>query len=109
MRFKFVLVLAFISILMMSSNAFAHESPGGEADYHARVGELLTLEGKLDTTEQRPLEVRFRAVRLEDGAQILSMNSRSLDGSYKFAIILIKVDFPDPLAPINPIVSPLWI
>jgi hypothetical protein len=86
MRFKFVLVLALISMLTMSSTVFAHGSHGGTADYHARVGEPFTFEGKLETKEQRPFKVHFQAVRLEDGAQILSMNSRSLNGSYKFAM-----------------------
>lgn len=86
MRSKFILALVLISILTMSSTAFAHESyVGGVEDYHARVGEPYTFEGKLETKEQGPFEVRFQAVRLEDGAHILSMNSRSVDGSYKFA------------------------
>lgn len=86
MRSKFVLALLLISILTMSSTAFAHGSHVRDTNYHARVGEPFTFEGKLETPEQGPFEVRFQAVRLEDGAQILSMNSHSLDGSYKFAM-----------------------
>jgi len=86
MRSKFVLALIIISILTMSSTAFAHESHVGDADHHARVGEPFTFEGKLEAKEQGPFEVRFQAVRLEDGAHILSMSNHSLDGSYNFAM-----------------------
>ena len=84
MQSKFVLVIVLISMLTMSFTVFAHESHGGDADYHARVGDPFTFKGNLKTTEQGPFDVRFQAVRMEDGANILSMKSHSLDGSYKF-------------------------
>jgi hypothetical protein len=91
MRSKFVFVIALICMLMTSSIVFAngsHVSNGTKVDYQARVGELANFEGKFDNIDQKqgPFEVLFSAVRLEDGAQILSMKNRSLDGSYKFAM-----------------------
>lgn len=84
MQSKIVLVIVLISMLTMSSTVFAHGSHGGDADYHARVGDPFPFKGKLETTKQGPFDVRFQAVRLEDGANIISMKSHSLDGSYKF-------------------------
>lgn len=86
MRFNFALVIALISMFTLSSTVFAHGSNGGDADHHARVGELFTLTGKLEVKEKGPFEVSFHAVRLEDGADILSIKSLSPDGSYQFAM-----------------------
>lgn len=86
MRFNVALVIALFSIIMMSSTVFAHGTNSGNADHHARVGELFPIEGNFETKEQGPFEVRFRAVRLEDGADILSMKGLSTDGSYRFAM-----------------------
>jgi hypothetical protein len=88
MRLKIVLLVSVLFLTMTSSVVFAHGSEQGGGDQHARVGELASFEGKLETAgqEKGPYEVQFHAIRLEDNAKILSMKSSSNDGSYKFAM-----------------------
>lgn len=84
MQFKFLIVAVLCLMLIFPALTFANGlHDGHNAD--TAVGELYTVEGKLDTNEQGPFNVRFQAVRLEDGANILSMNNRSIDGSYRFS------------------------
>lgn len=70
-------------MLFMPTAAFADDSKSSN-EVHAQVGKLAYFEGKFDQVGQGSFEVRFNAVRLEDGAQILSMKSTSTDGTYKF-------------------------
>lgn len=87
MRFKYIWMAVIGLSLVTASSAFADGSHSHEAkEGQARVGELHAIAGKLETAEKGPFEVRFQAVRLEDGAQILSMSSPSADGSYKFSM-----------------------
>jgi|GEM_PF-3318999 len=88
MRFSISVVIALMLLFSASAAVLAHGTNGVEGDHHARVGELSYMEGKFDKIgqEQGPYDVLFSAVRLEDGAPILSMKSRSQDGSYKFAM-----------------------
>ena len=86
MRFNRVAGLVLILMLMMQASVFAHESGDPNADIHARVGELAYVEGKFDQIGSNPVAVKFKAVRLEDGADILSMESSSVDGAYKFGM-----------------------
>jgi hypothetical protein len=86
MRLSLKICMAvFLLMMLMSSAVFAHDhSNGTNSDHHARVGELAYFTGGFDNLGQGPFEVRFNAVKLEDGAQILSLVSRSTDGTYKF-------------------------
>lgn len=88
MRFNKVAGLVLILMLMMQASVFAHEHESGEsdADIHAEVGKLSYVEGKFDQIGSNPVAVKFKAVRLEDGADILSMESSSVDGTYKFGM-----------------------
>ena len=88
MQFRVLLLVSVLFMTMASSVVSAHGSEQGGGDHHARVGELASFEGKLETTgqEKGPYEVQFHAIRLEDKAEILSMKSSSNDGSYKFAM-----------------------
>jgi hypothetical protein len=88
MRFDIILMTVFVAIFLLPSAAFAHtdEADGKDTGQHAYVGELFPFEGKFDVSEEGPFIVSFHAVRLEDGADILSMESNSLDGSYQFAM-----------------------
>jgi len=86
MRFNRVAGLVLILMVMMQASVFAHGSDESEADIHARVGELAYVEGKFDQIGSNPVAVKFKAVRLEDGADILSMESSSVDGTYKFGM-----------------------
>lgn len=86
MQFNRVAGLVFILMLTMQASVFAHDSGESEADIHARVGELAYVEGKFDQIGSDPVAVKFKAVRLEDGADILSMESASVDGTYKFGM-----------------------
>ncbi|ALS20548.1 hypothetical protein [Paenibacillus naphthalenovorans] len=74
-------------MMLMSATVLAHESQETHAsEHHARVGQLFYLEGTFDHIGSDPVEVRFQAVKLEDGAHILSLQNRSNDGSYKFGM-----------------------
>ncbi|MCA0757665.1 hypothetical protein KP806_21615 [Paenibacillus sp. N4] len=89
MRFSRVAGLILILMLMMQAAVFAHgseQSEHSEADIHAKVGELAYVEGKFEQLGNAPVAVTFKAVRLEDGANILSMQSSSEDGAYKFGM-----------------------
>lgn len=89
MRFSRATVLVLILMLMMQAAVFAHgseEAGQSDADIHAKVGELAYVEGKFGQIGSVPVAVTFKAVRLEDGANILSMQSSSDDGSYKFGM-----------------------
>ncbi len=86
MRFNRVAGLILILMLTMQASVFAHGSDESEADIHTRVGELAYVEGKFDQIGSNPVAVKFKAVRLEDGADILSMESSSVDGTYKFGM-----------------------
>jgi len=83
-----MLLFTILFITLTKTVVFAHGSNQGGSDHHARVGELANFEGKLETTGEgkSPYEVQFHALRLEDGAEILSIKSNSTDGSYKFAM-----------------------
>jgi hypothetical protein len=84
MRLSTISVGCLFVLLMMSSVVSAHESNGTDLNHHATVGELSYFEGKFDTVGQGPILVQFNAVKLEDGAQILTLTSRSSDGTYQF-------------------------
>jgi hypothetical protein len=84
MRRSVMFVGWILAMIVISSSAYAHESKDTGFNHHARVGELSYFEGALDTGGQGPVEVQFHAVRLEDGASILAMTNRSVDGSYRF-------------------------
>ena len=72
---------------LMSTSVFAHVShETGPAEHHARVGQLFYSEGVFEQLGQVPVEIRFQAVKLEDGASILSLQNRSGDGSYTFGV-----------------------
>jgi hypothetical protein len=87
MRLNVMGIGLMLLMIMMPSAVFADGSHGtnsGSQGDHARVGELAYFEGKFDHLGQGPFEVKFNAVKLEDGAQILALQSRSMDGTYKF-------------------------
>ncbi len=89
MPYRVVLLVSLLFAMMSSAVSFAHGShQGGSGDHHARVGELAHFQGKLEPKggEQGPFTVQIEAVRLEDGAQILSLESISEDGTYDFAM-----------------------
>ncbi|NBI29280.1 hypothetical protein [Chengkuizengella marina] len=88
MRYRsLLLTLGFIFLFMLSATVMAHDNNdhGRSIDHHAEVGKLYSFEGKLETTENGPFEIRFHAIRLEDDAQIITMKNTSEDGSYQFA------------------------
>ena len=88
-RISRVAGLVLVLMLMIQAAVSAHgseQSGHSDADIHAKVGELAYVEGKFEQLGSAPVAVTFKAVRLEDGANILSMQSPPNDGSYKFGM-----------------------
>jgi hypothetical protein len=81
----FLLLTIFTMILPFAALADGTHSSDGNGP-SARVGELAYFEGTFDNLGQGPFTIRFHAKKLEDGAEIITLQSPSADGTYRFGV-----------------------
>jgi hypothetical protein len=84
--FGVVLTACVLALTIGSAVASAHDHGAQASDSHTQVGSMHYLEGKFDSIGEGPFIIRLHAVRIEDGAEIITLASPSADGSYKFGV-----------------------